>query len=172
MTVGESAATRARINITAASVTQICSIEGCPNPPRSRGWCDKHYYRWRKYGDPNVFLQEHYVRRGSVPVCKVEGCEGGHEAFGLCRKHYRRLENLRRQFAPSRSEAEWREAIARFQDLIGRVLDLLEHDSLQSGVREKAIAQLDSAMLRVEMELDLIEIVFIAVAFGLEGEER
>lgn len=29
-----------------------CSIEGCPNPYRSHGWCQTHYERWRKYGDP------------------------------------------------------------------------------------------------------------------------
>lgn len=29
-----------------------CSIDGCDSPPRARGWCNKHYYRWRRLGDP------------------------------------------------------------------------------------------------------------------------
>ena len=30
-----------------------CKIEGCSKKAKSRGWCDKHYMRWIKYGDPN-----------------------------------------------------------------------------------------------------------------------
>ncbi|MBB5748585.1 HNH endonuclease signature motif containing protein [Micrococcus sp. TA1] len=31
-----------------------CSIEGCSEPikVKSRGWCNKHYKRWRAYGTP------------------------------------------------------------------------------------------------------------------------
>lgn len=29
-----------------------CSIEGCSDPAWARGWCNKHYKRWRRYGDP------------------------------------------------------------------------------------------------------------------------
>lgn len=30
-----------------------CSIEGCSNPKLARGYCGKHYYRWRVHGDAN-----------------------------------------------------------------------------------------------------------------------
>jgi hypothetical protein len=30
----------------------FCSIEGCERRSRARGWCEKHYARWRAHGDP------------------------------------------------------------------------------------------------------------------------
>ena len=29
-----------------------CSIDGCEQPPKSRGWCPKHWERWRRHGSP------------------------------------------------------------------------------------------------------------------------
>ena len=29
-----------------------CSVEGCPNPFKGKGYCNLHYQRLRKYGDP------------------------------------------------------------------------------------------------------------------------
>lgn len=33
---------------------RICSIENCGSIHAGHGFCQKHLYRWRKYGDPNV----------------------------------------------------------------------------------------------------------------------
>lgn len=33
-------------------MTDTCSVERCENGVRSRGWCSKHYERWRRHGDP------------------------------------------------------------------------------------------------------------------------
>lgn len=33
-----------------------CSIVECPKPSKKRGWCEMHYNRWRRHGDPHVTL--------------------------------------------------------------------------------------------------------------------
>lgn len=35
---------------------RLCSIEGCTRPSRKRGWCQTHYSRWQRHGDPLVVL--------------------------------------------------------------------------------------------------------------------
>lgn len=35
---------------------KVCSIESCTSLVSCRGWCEKHYQRWRKHGDP-IFLK-------------------------------------------------------------------------------------------------------------------
>lgn len=40
-----------------------CSVQDCSNPARCRGWCDKHYSRWRTHGDPTVVLARRRVAR-------------------------------------------------------------------------------------------------------------
>ena len=63
-----------------------CSIEGCNGPHYGRGWCNKHYQRWYKHGDPLA------PGRPEVAACEVEGCTATDRLKrGLCNKHYLRL---------------------------------------------------------------------------------
>lgn len=42
-----------------------CHIDGCPRPASARGWCQRHYDRWKRYGDPDgpaPRLPDGYVR--------------------------------------------------------------------------------------------------------------
>lgn len=63
-----------------ATQRPTCSIEGCGNRHFARGWCNKHYKRWRAHGDP--------LWEPSPRVCTVAGCDRVHRARGLCDRHY------------------------------------------------------------------------------------
>ncbi len=78
-----------------------CKIEGCDNQSAGRGWCHKHWLRWRKHGDPNVVLPKRRPRK-YPPVCSVDGCEGKHHAHGYCSRHATRFTKLGDPLAPPR----------------------------------------------------------------------
>lgn len=66
-----------------------CSIRGCKGKVRARGWCEKHYRRWRVHGDPLTVIPF-----GSKPknrICVVEGCDRPHSALGWCQMHRLRV---------------------------------------------------------------------------------
>lgn len=56
-----------------------CSIDGCEKPRKARGWCDAHWYRWHKHGDPlagnTVYAtpEEAFLAR-TEPIVGDPGC--------------------------------------------------------------------------------------------------
>lgn len=36
------------------SIPRTCTINGCNNKHEARGWCQKHYARWKVHGNPNT----------------------------------------------------------------------------------------------------------------------
>ena len=88
---------------TVPTTQQVCSIEGCGNKPLARTWCSKHYYRWKRTGDPLATsrtppiaadateklcprclvvkpLEEFGTRRGGKPKGYCEACESAYQA--------------------------------------------------------------------------------------------
>lgn len=65
-------------------MTTICSIPGCPRPTVARTWCDPHYRRWRRHGDPTGGLHHR-------TSCAVQDCPRPHSANGLCGMHNQRV---------------------------------------------------------------------------------
>lgn len=55
-----------------------CTI--CGKPMKGHGFCEKHYLRWKKYGDP---LAYRIPERAKCSVCGKPA-----HARGLCGKHY------------------------------------------------------------------------------------
>lgn len=66
-----------------------CSVPGCGRAPKGFGYCNPHYLRWRRTGDPGG-AQVRSVTRGKYDGCSVAGCMAAHEAYGYCKSHYSR----------------------------------------------------------------------------------
>lgn len=45
---------------------RTCSIEDCGRPVFARGWCNRHYNRWRSHGDPLTTLRRPPVERPRI----------------------------------------------------------------------------------------------------------
>lgn len=67
-----------------------CSVEGCPEPHRSNGFCNKHRQAWRTYGDP---LAAKRVRSYEGAACTIDGCDEPAVSRGWCNTHYLRWKN-------------------------------------------------------------------------------
>lgn len=65
-----------------------CTIQGCEGRIVARGYCGKHYQRWKKNGDPLVTLTP---GRGVFIECAVDGCGRRSALRGFCRTHYSRM---------------------------------------------------------------------------------
>lgn len=58
-----------------------CSIAECEDRATSKGFCDKHYTRLKRHGDPTkVVLRSR--------KCSIDGCNRKHHAKSFCKKHY------------------------------------------------------------------------------------
>ncbi len=68
----------------------MCSLETCDRPRASKGFCDTHYRRWRRDGDPHESVPV-IVRQSRVGSCSIEGCGGSIQAVRLCNRHHQRL---------------------------------------------------------------------------------
>lgn len=72
------------------SKPRVCSIPDCDSPVKNRGWCNAHYQRWWKTGDPlNIrpAKWDGYVR----PTCSVDGCTQLAHGRELCPPHFFRV---------------------------------------------------------------------------------
>lgn len=67
------------------SKRKACSVEGCETPAVARGWCNRHYQRWRSKGDPGP--ASNAPSPGDLP-CTIDGCEAPQRSLGYCSKHY------------------------------------------------------------------------------------
>lgn len=61
-----------------------CSVDLCEKKSVSKNFCDKHYRRFKKYGDPN------YTKIYKKNKCAANNCERKSLSKGFCDKHYRR----------------------------------------------------------------------------------
>jgi hypothetical protein len=116
----------------ATRTSEDCSIKGCGQPVKSRGWCGRHLQRWYRWGttDDPVRSETKVCRecqkalprsnfRTAIPVCeycypaymlrthgpcKVDGCKHIIKARGWCDKHYGRWLRWGSTDTPERSK--------------------------------------------------------------------
>ena len=60
-----------------------CSVNGCERRVRSNSFCNPHYCKWRRYGDP-LFVK----RKPKPSACLVDGCVKPVASRGWCKTHY------------------------------------------------------------------------------------
>lgn len=60
----------------------LCSVSGCGRSSRVKGFCFKHYLRWRAHGDPQTVLRVHNA------ACEAPGCECRAKRRGEDRKRF------------------------------------------------------------------------------------
>jgi HNH endonuclease len=70
-------------------VQGTCSVGDCPRPVIARGWCTKHYTRWKSTGDP-LGIRKMGRRPGAVNLCSIHECDAPVAGHGWCRMHYAR----------------------------------------------------------------------------------
>lgn len=67
-----------------------CSIENCGRKIYSKGFCQAHYNRLRKYGNPQP-EKPIITYSGRTGICSITGCNESIKAKKLCEMHYRRF---------------------------------------------------------------------------------
>lgn len=60
-----------------------CSIDGCERLAIARGWCLKHYKRWRNNGDPNICKR---IKAYNCE-CSVSDCKRPARTHRMCKIH-------------------------------------------------------------------------------------
>lgn len=67
----------------------MCKVEECQTKVYCKEYCQSHYRRWKKWGDPLLGQRPFKYPKGTL--CSVEGCTKGVKAKQLCSMHHTRL---------------------------------------------------------------------------------
>lgn len=84
---------------------KVCTIDGCNRPHCARGWCNAHWQRWRRTGDPLGTRQraprrdtaQHGSRRRYQTGCRCDLCWRAQKRYRIARD---RVGSLRVDAAP------------------------------------------------------------------------
>lgn len=64
--------------------TKSCTVPDCNNKHLAKGLCNKHYRRFKRYGDITYCKTLPPIKNRG---CKVPGCDNKHDSLGYCGKH-------------------------------------------------------------------------------------
>src|SRR4051794_3310876 len=73
---------------------RTCKLDNCEREAKALGYCNGHYQRVHRHGDP----QEHIPLRPERPAaeCPVPGCTDRVVAKGMCKNHYQSVKRYGR----------------------------------------------------------------------------
>ena len=87
---------------------KICSISGCEKRIIARGFCTKHYQRFKAHGDPRKII----IRNKSE--CTIDDCSRPMAAKGLCTMHYQRMRSHGDPLLKSKSTPTFERYVEKF----------------------------------------------------------
>lgn len=61
----------------------LCTVAPCSRPHYASGYCNPHWRRWKRSGDPGA-----PEISSAIEECSFAGCERARSAKGLCASHY------------------------------------------------------------------------------------
>lgn len=65
-----------------------CSVEGCDKPHQAKGFCQKHYLRFKKGQKVDDAPLRKYMKSPKDGLCTRPNCSEAYYAKGECRRHY------------------------------------------------------------------------------------
>lgn len=77
-----------------------CEIPNCELPHAAKGYCEAHYYKLRKYGDPLAVSR----RTPALEACSIDGCTAPYHSKGYCQKHYGKARRWGDPVAPDKKK--------------------------------------------------------------------
>ena len=69
---------------------KVCSVAGCCNPAKTKTFCQVHYARFHRHGDPlggGTFQKVEVIEK----KCRIEGCTNTYKSGRWCFAHYERF---------------------------------------------------------------------------------
>lgn len=66
---------------------RTCSVNDCEGSAKARGWCGKHYARWRNNGSPEIVRRPGPKHREPAQ-CEMPECDRRSTARKMCQLHY------------------------------------------------------------------------------------
>lgn len=94
----------------------ICAVDDCTVDAIARGWCNRHYRRWQRYGDPTVVSnptgrprKQVCVNGHPLTVDNVYTSRSGKRQCRTCLRHRSKMYNRKRRAAGQtmNEPAEW-----------------------------------------------------------------
>lgn len=120
---------------TKSSEPPVCEVAECSKPVKYGRYCNPHYKRWRRHGDP---LAGGMFRSPQVGECKAPGCSKKPKARGECQEHYSRMRERgtysRKNQPPEGRHMQDGYAYITDQSLTGGRVKVAEHRLVMEGL--------------------------------------